>query len=134
MRIPLSEPASHAAASFRLLAAVLRQSRRDRAKRHSFQRDVWIAPIVGETLPLPDEFERVTACDLSTGGLSFLSPRFVRDAELVVSFGPPGHAPLVHTALVVWQSQVAEDGPGRVKVGCRFRKRVTGLARPDGAG
>jgi len=108
---------------FQQLAAVLKHDRRTASPRQTVRHDLWIAAMPGRTIPSLDVFERVITCDISTTGVAFLAPNFVRSEIIAIRFRPP-LGRVVVAAKVIYQSRVADSGPECIKVGCEFLRRL----------
>ena len=80
-----------------------------------------IAPIVTGRLPQQQEFSRACCCDLSPGGLSFLSPTPPSANDYVIALGHPPS--LIYLRMrVVHAAFLPEEGS--YLVGCTFVERV----------
>ena len=111
------------ASLFQHLAAAVREERRTAAAREVVRRELWVAPMPGRTIPSLDVFERVITSDISTTGVAFLAPNFMRSEIIAIRFRPP-LSRVVVAAKVIYQSRVADSGPECIKVGCEFLRRL----------
>jgi len=93
-------------------------------ERHPYQYQQMVAPYIGGKIPTPEMFKAVQCCDLSSGGVAFLTVDRPRSDMIVITIGDERNL-VYRTARVVEISEDQdEDSGGVFRVGCQFTGRL----------